>query len=78
MEMGHADVTMALMMYGVGGIVGNVLNGLVMNFGPLADKHFALFIANNLVMLLVAGKGLGALWRALWSKIEKNTDKIAI
>ena len=60
MEMGHADVTTALVMFGVGGIVGNVLCGIVMNFGPLADKHFYLFIANNVVMLLVAGKGFVA------------------
>ena len=56
MEIGHADVTMALMMFGGGGIVGDVLCGLVMNFGPLADEHFALFIANNFVMLIVVGK----------------------
>ena len=56
MAAGQADVTTALATFGGGGIAGNILSGLVMTFGPLANKRFALFVANNVVMLTVAGK----------------------
>ena len=53
---GQADVTTALAVFGGGGILGDILCGLVMNFGPLADNHFGLFVANNVVMLVVVGQ----------------------
>ena len=56
MVAGQADVTTALATFGGGGIAGNIMFGLIMTFGPLANKRFALFVANNVVMLTVAGK----------------------
>ena len=44
------------MFFGGGGFAGNILIGLVMTFGPMAKRRFALFVGNNLILLITAGK----------------------
>ena len=48
-------VTDALAIFGGGGILGNVAMGLLLTFGPMADRHFPVFVVNNVVTLIAAG-----------------------
>ena len=48
-------MTTGLAVFGGGGIGGNILIGLGMTFGPMAERHFTLFVVNNLVFLAAAG-----------------------
>ena len=48
-------VTTALAIFGGGGILGDVAVGVILTFGPLARRHFCVFVANNVVMLIFAG-----------------------
>ena len=48
-------VTTALAIFGGGGILGDVTLGVILTFGPLATRHFGVFVANNVVMLTFAG-----------------------
>merc|ERR1739838_1271039 len=54
MEVGQEKLTKALSFYGGGGFAGNILIGLMMTFGPLAQRRFALFVTNNILLLLAA------------------------
>ena len=48
-------VTTALAIFGGGGISGDVALGVILTFGPLARQHFCVFVANNFVILILAG-----------------------
>ena len=54
-DAGQLRVTAALAIFGGSGIAGNIGFGLAMTFGPLANQHFTLFVANNVVMLVAVG-----------------------
>ena len=54
--LGQTRVTTALSAFGGGGIIGNIVFALALTYGPLAKRHFAVFVANNVVMLVVSGK----------------------
>ena len=56
MDAGQLRVTAALAIFGGSGIAGNLGFGLAMTFGPLANQHFTLFVANNVVLLVAVGK----------------------
>ena len=53
------DVTVVmskiLAYYGVGGIIGNVIVGNLLTFGPLRGRNFEVFIVNNIILLVMAG-----------------------
>ena len=54
-EWGERRVTTVLATFGAGGICGALLPGIAMTFGPLATRHFAVFVLNDALLLLGSG-----------------------
>ena len=54
--LGQTRVTTVLSAFGGGGIFGNMIFAVALTYGPLARRHYAVFVANNAVMLVVSGK----------------------
>ena len=50
------EMSTTLAYYGVGGVIGNVIVGNLLTFGPLSGRNFEVYIANNVSLLVLAGQ----------------------
>ena len=45
-----------LMLYGIGGVIGNIFAGLALTFGPFRGKNFQAFVINNILAIIIVGE----------------------
>ena len=69
LELSSRRVATALAVFGAGGVIGDLIFGVVMTFGPLSNHHYAVFTFNNITLIVSSGTVLLGARKKLYSRI---------